>query len=846
MGLSVGSHIGPYKVIALLGAGGMGEVYRARDTRLGRDVAVKVIVGDADVTEEHLRRFEDEARAASALNHPNILSIFDVHFDQAPPYVVFELLEGETVRERLKEGRLPARKAVDYAVQICHGLAAAHTKGIVHRDLKPGNLFLTRDGRVKILDFGLAKIIDVKEDPASVSEHPTRTATRPSMLLGTAAYMSPEQARGARADARSDLFALGATLYEMLSGRPAFQRPSAAETVSAILGQDPERLRTAAGGAVPAVLEQIVRRCLEKEPDERFQSARDLAFALEALSGSSSSSLSADAAGPTARRRRPFLWIAAPAVLAVLGSALWLGRQTTSGTPLSYHRLTFRRGYQFGARFSPDGQTVVYGASWDGNPFRIFATRVDQPESRLLDLPAADLLAISSLGEMAICLERTLGSPFVSTGTLARVPLGGGAPREVLENVMSADWTPDGKDLAVLHRVAGSTRLEFPIGRVLHEGWILDLRISPRGDLVAFREASEISVVDRAGKKKVLATDPQGLGIRVAWSPAGDEVWYTASDQGTEVELRSVDLRGRVRRRGGLPTQADIMDISRDGRALLVAGELRIGIAGLPPGETRERDLSWLNVSDAADLSADGRMVLFTERGAVRSGSVYLRRTDGSPAVRLGDGTAVALSPDGKWVLMIRGGSPVELTMLPTGVGEPRTRKVEGLEACGGGRFFPGGERLLFNGRQAGRPCRAYVVELAGGIARPLTPEGVSGGPVSPDGLWVAAQDPEGRILLFPTEGGEPRRVPGANEPGGIGPWSTDGRSLYTTEVKGLSAQIFRQDVETGRRTLSRHISPADPAGLFGLSPMTSADGSSYVYTYAGFRGSLYLVEGLR
>jgi Tol biopolymer transport system component len=361
-----------------------------------------------------------------------------------------------------------------------------------------------------------------------------------------------------------------------------------------------------------------VRRCLEKDPDERFQSARDLGFALSALSGSASSGRTEEAPPSIARKRGRAL-ASVLAVLVTLGGGLWMGRETAAPNRLSYQRLTFRRGDPRSARFAPDGQTIVYGASWDGDPFRLFTARVDQTESRSLDLPSADILAISSLGEMAICLDRKLASPFASSGTLARVPLGGGAPREVLEDVMNADWSPDGKDLAVLHRVEGKTRLEFPIGKVLHEGWILGLRVSPRGDLVALRDAEGVSVVDRSGKKRLLATDPQGIGIRVAWSPSGDEVWYTASERGTDVELRSVDLDGRVRARWGLPTLGEIADISREGRALMIAGDLRMGIAGLPPGETRERDLSWLNLSRAVALSADGRSVLFAEMGAGRT-----------------------------------------------------------------------------------------------------------------------------------------------------------------------------------------------------------------------------------
>jgi len=277
-----GARIGPYEILAPLGAGGMGEVYRARDTRLGRDVAVKVLPAAFSVDPDRLRRFQQEARAASALNHPNILTIYDVGEQEGSPYVVSELLEGETLRERLAGAALPVRKAMDYGIQIAEGLAAAHEKGIVHRDLKPENLFVTKDGRVKILDFGLAKLTR-PEASGPLTEAPTATAgTEPGLVMGTVGYMSPEQVRGQAADHRSDIFAFGAILYEMLAGRRAFGGASAADTMSAILKEEPGFAPTHPD-ASPA-LEQIVRRCLEKSPGERFQSARDLAFALNNLS----------------------------------------------------------------------------------------------------------------------------------------------------------------------------------------------------------------------------------------------------------------------------------------------------------------------------------------------------------------------------------------------------------------------------------------------------------------------------------------------------------------------------------------------------------------------------------
>src|SRR5580704_11128238 len=323
MALTSGTKLGPYEIQSPLGAGGMGEVYRARDARLNRDVAVKILPASFSADPDRLQRFALECRAAAALNHPNILSIFDIGSGdigdvQGAPYVVSELLEGETLRDRLREGPLPSRKAIDYARQIASGLAAAHDKGIVHRDLKPENLFITNDGRAKILDFGLAKLTR-PEDDASGDAPTQQIATDAGTVMGTVGYMAPEQVRGKPADPRSDIFAFGAILYEMLSGKRAFRGESAVEVMSAILKEDPPDLTETNRNVSPA-LERIVRHCLEKNPAERFQSARDVAFNLDALSDITLTSRAGVKAIPEPRRR--WLW---PVLGAILVLASWAG-----------------------------------------------------------------------------------------------------------------------------------------------------------------------------------------------------------------------------------------------------------------------------------------------------------------------------------------------------------------------------------------------------------------------------------------------------------------------------------------------------------------------------------------
>ena len=406
MSLAAGSRLGPYEVLSPLGAGGMGEVYKARDTRLQREVAIKVLPAHLSSDADRLRRFKQEARAAGVLNHPNLTAVFDVGEHQGAPYVVQELLEGETLRQRLGSGGLPARKAVEYAIQIARGLGAAHERGIIHRDLKPENIFVTDDGRVKILDFGLAKLI--RADPeGGASEAPTMTAsTEPGLVMGSAGYMSPEQARGLPADARSDIFALGAILYEMLSGRRAFEGATAADRMIAAVKEHPPELSPT--GEIPPALRRLVDHCLEKNPGERFQSARDLAYDLEALGDVSRSgglpSLAPHGTASRGARWGPAAALAAACSLAALlaGHVIW---KSPVPSPPVFHRLTFQRGTVNSARFAPDGQTIVYGAEWDGEPSRIFLKRPESFDAIPLTLPPALLLSISRAGELALLLN---------------------------------------------------------------------------------------------------------------------------------------------------------------------------------------------------------------------------------------------------------------------------------------------------------------------------------------------------------------------------------------------------------------------------------------------------------
>src|SRR5580698_8186883 len=488
MTLPSGTKLGPYEIQAPLGAGGMGDVYRARDTRLGRDVAIKVLPAAFARDADRLRRFETEARAVAALNHPNILSIHDIGTEDGAPYLVSECLEGHSLRQELSGGALPLRRAVEYAREIAQGLAAAHDKGIVHRDLKPENIFVTQDGRVKILDFGLAKLARPETDSnegATVEAVPTSAGA----VLGTVGYMSPEQVRGETADTRSDIFSLGAVLYEMLSGERAFRRDTSAETMTAILKEEPQEL-SGSGKSISPAMERIVRRCLEKKPLQRFQSARDLAFNLEGVSGISSPSATGGAASPGKSGSRIVPVLAGVLLLILVAAASWILAKKSANVPLpAYHQLTFVRGLVYSARFAADGRSIYYSASWNGQPLQLYSTTPGSPESRPLSLLNSTLWAVSS-SEMAVsvgCTDRYLG---LCQGTLGLVPLAGGTPREVAQDALGADWTADGSEMAVIREVSGKYRIEFPRGKVISESDRTPayVRISPRGDAVAFAE----------------------------------------------------------------------------------------------------------------------------------------------------------------------------------------------------------------------------------------------------------------------------------------------------------------------------------------------------------------------
>jgi eukaryotic-like serine/threonine-protein kinase len=862
MTLRANERLGPYEILGGLGAGGMGEVYRARDPRLGRTVAIKVLRSDAAHDPDRLQRFEQEARTSGGLNHPNVVAVYDVGTHEGAPYLVTELLEGETLRQRLESGAPPLRKAIDWALQIARGLAAAHDGHVVHRDLKPENLFVSKDGIVKILDFGLARL-ERRESGASPDATATVThRTDPGVVLGTVGYMSPEQVRGEAADHRSDIFALGAIAYEMLAGRRAFRGDTSVESMNAILKEEPAELP--AERPIPPALDRLVRHCLEKRPEDRFQSARDVAFELEGLAASATSS---DARRPDAatRRWRRWLWAAALAAAtgALVAGAFVAGRQTAPQRIPTYRQITFGRGLAPSGRFTSDGKTVIYGAAWNGGPPEIYSVAIDALESKHLGLPKGHVAAVSPKGELAILLTT---EPVLADrpAMLARVPLLGGVPRPVAEGVWCADWAPDGESLAFHRSVDDRDQIEFPLGRVLATGQVGCPRFSPDGRRLAYSVPEGYEVIELATDRRFRVTGVSELGHEWwwAWSRDGEEIWVSASDAVNERPIRAVSMDGRQRVVGQVAGTATLYDVSRDGLALIEHAFAWWHTRVRAPGGRPERDLSLLDHTVPMDISADGRTVLLKEWGASGIPDVYLRATDGSPPMRLGRGTGCALAPDGRSVIVLperknvpyKTWGPTPLVIVPTGAGPQRTVPLARMEVRWA-TWLPDGEHLLVTGRDGQREVQVFVVGTDGSGRRPVTPEGVFAGlqwdsepvPVT-DGRHVAVPSPKGRLTLYPLGGvGEPRELPGLGPGFSAARFSDDGRSLIVVGPETTPTRVYRLDLGSGTKTLLHELAPEDRAGVTTYpSAVVTPDGRGYAYTYRRIFHKLFVAEGLK
>jgi eukaryotic-like serine/threonine-protein kinase len=847
----------------------MGEVFRARDTRLGRYVAIKVLPAAFSIDPDRLLRFEQEAQAAAALNHPAILAIFDIGTsDDGAPYIVSELLEGYTLGHHIRTARIPARTVIDYALQIARGLAAAHERGIVHRDLKPENIFVTRDGHIKILDFGLAKLLEsphANPDDKTVSIHEGLTVA--GVVLGTVGYMSPEQVRGLPIDYRTDVFSFGVILYEMLSGKPAFKALTDADTQAAILREEPAHF-SLPDGAVPPGLEQIVWHCLEKDPQRRFQSVSDVAFSMQSISAPGSS---ASGAAKIVDPRPFFRW--RPLALGILGAIVvgfggfLVGRKMWQAPPPQYHQLTYQQGVVTSARFSPDGETVLCAARFNKN-LEIYSVRLDSPGLRALDIKAEQVLSVSTKGELAVLEASRYLAGSTEAGVLARVPLGGGAAKRILNDVQSAAWSGDGSELTIAHFISSKHlyRLEFPIGNVLYEtaGWIDQLRMSPDGKTIAFidhpvfgDDQGYVAIIPAAGGAVQRISRQWSDARGLAWHPNG-EIWYTASDVGFNYSLFATTTSGKSRQVLAVPGGLTLDDISSDGRVLVTHISQRTMVMVSTREHPEEQNLAWLENTEFFRFSGDGQQILLGDESSasgVRHAS-FLRNVDGSSAVRVGDGDGVAVSPDGEWVLSMI--PPQQLILLPTGAGQPRQLTLGGTSDQDGtthdsktrvradlpAAWFPDGKRIAFIGDDE----RTYLLDLDG-RAVALTPAGTTGYLVTADGSHVLVQNTSGKFELYPVAGGNPVPLDFLGHDDRPIRFSADGKDLFieSSERETPGESLYRVNLKNGNRTLLWHIqSPrstvANDIALVDVTP----DGKGYAYGYRQKMTVLYVVDGLK
>jgi Tol biopolymer transport system component len=853
----VGKQIRHYRIEEQIGAGGMGLVYRATDLHLDRSIAIKVLPAHLISSPERKKRFVQEAKAASALNHPNIVTIFDVDSAEldghAVAFMAMEFVAGDALDRIIARGvkGIKTKDALNWAIQLASALGAAHASGIVHRDIKPANVMITPDGTAKLLDFGLAKAAE--PPPQSVDAGATTEFLDPSqlaslteegMIIGTVNYMSPEQAEARRVDARSDIFSLGAVLYELFGGRKPFAGESKIATLSAILHKDPPPLSEAIPG-FREDLEAAIQRCLRKEPDRRWQHVSDLRIALEEIRDDLAAGHAVPRRSAPTRRQVGPLIAGAAAALAGTGGFL-AGRAWFRRDPVTFTRLTFNRGDVSAARFAPDG-SVIYSANWEGQPYSVFSLQRGVRESRPLGLGRdTHLASVSSTNELAIVLA--------NKNTLARVPVAGGTPRELVEDAVEADWSPDARELAVIRRAKGRYFVEYAVGKVLHESPAQTLRprVAPDGRQVAFFEL-DLSVGDMA-LKVVQAGSPARVllgGMRavagLVWSPSGKELWISAIRKATDnPALFAVDLQGKMRLLIQSTHWLSIHDVSPSGEILVASTASRVGIRGRLPGETESRDLSWHENSCVSEMTADGALLMMElGAGEGRNNAIYYQRP-GQGAVRLGDGNFPALSPDGKSVLCVRrGDNSSVLQIVPTGAGEVRVFPSEGFRYQPP-EWFPDGQRILFNASKADGVLRAYTAPAGGGASTPITPAGVRATRVSPDGKWmVASSSGRGSWLQSVTDPAEQQPLPGLTPGDVVLNWTRAGDALLVRSQDGERNRVDRLVVASGARVKLYDVGVPEPGDFFRREFVVADDGRAYAFSFQRDLASLYLMHGV-
>jgi Tol biopolymer transport system component len=862
--LAPGTTLGPYKILSPLGAGGMGEVYRARDTRLGRDVALKVIHAGVARDPDRIKRFEQEARAAGALSHPNVCAIYDIGTHDGSPFVVMELMEGESLREKLRAGALPVRKAIDYAAQAAHGLAAAHEKGIIHRDLKPENLFVTRDGRVKVLDFGLAKL--TRPEMVAAAGEPTVSiaATETGAILGTVGYMSPEQVRGEAADARSDLFALGSIFYELLAGKRAFHGATYVETLNAILKEEPAPL-SAGPRAIPLVVESIVRHCLEKSPEQRFQSASDLAFDLQTIGGLES--------GPVLAKESPGLsatwrWalLASNAVLlaaAAIAIYAYIGVRTTPLPVPHWKRLTFT-GKAGQPALSPDGKSVAYVLSEAGQKSRLMIQ--DVAGGAALEVSRARFIQPPRWSPTG---NEVLAALLDSSARTVLVPRMGGPPR-VMPWADRGALSPDGSLLAsayvgrssaiLLRGIASQDTSSISLkGRFL---WLRDLDWSPDGRTLLFvtedESLSRVWTIRRDGTHQDKVHEDR-WAIRCArWAPRGDAI-YCHRALGNSAELIKVYVSGnggRSSKRSRVllsePELAERFSLSQDGRRLVCVRRSdysnlwhssQSADARVPSATARQLTRGRALIREPS-LSPDGNRVAYLSNESGAWNIHILSLTDNSTTqvtFLTCDVWRAAWSPDGRRIAFTASdGSANRVWSVATAGGAPSVYRRTQADEAAGLSWWPG--RQILYERQGSQSY--HILDPETEVERALVANDSVGSILqatwAPDGqhaavLWPRSDKPPGLWVVSTRDSSQRLLCSGPWVPLR---WDAAGHAVYSGLVDPPISRVLRFSYPTGDSTLALRL-PFENLRDYDFSP----DLRAVVYTLSEAMSDIWLVD---
>ena len=845
-----------YRIERELGAGGMATVYLAEDLKHDRNVALKVLKPELAAV-LGAERFVVEIKTTASLQHPHILPLFDSGTADGFLFYVMPFIEGETLRDKLnRETQLGVEEAVRIARDVADALDYAHSKGVIHRDIKPENILLA-NGRPMVADFGIA---------LAVSAAAGGRMTETGLSLGTPHYMSPEQATAEKEiSARSDVYSLASVLYEMLAGQPPHSGGSAQQVIMKIITETAAPVTQLRKTAPPNVA-AAVAKALEKLPADRFDSAKAFAEALGNPSFSTTQSAIRDSAVAEARTigqwiRNAWSW-GAIAVSAGLTMAIFALSSSGESDNARYVQQTFRSEAIYTSRFAPDGQTIVFSSTGEaGTVPHLYIIRPDDAEPKPLGPDSTHLLAISSTGQLAVLTGASYIAQRLFLGTLSTLPLGGGAPREVLANVREADWAPDGASMAVIRSVDGVDRLEYPIGTVLFEsaGYVSDVRVSPAGDHVAFFEhpvawddRGEVVIIDRKGSP--LARSSTYWAIEgLAWGRDGKQVYYSAAaatGSYTTMTVHAMDRRGRVNQvlssAGGITLQ----DVSQAGPWLVTRDDARFTVRLHDGTSADDSDVGWMDASGNVVLSGDGKLLALSDQSTT-GGLLYtvlLRKTDGSPAARLREGIPVAFSRDKQSLLVIVLSTPPRLMLYPTGPGESRRLDQGQFESLlySSADLFPDGERFFACGNLPKQGTRCYSGALAGGELTALTPEATVQAVLSPDGKYVVAQVGE-HFSLITLSGDSAKPAPGLTPRDQLSRWSPDGRELWVYQYEPLGLRVDRVDPRTGRRSLLTRITPRDRVGFrMALFVRFADDPRVYAYQHHRYSSSLFLVEGAR